>query len=141
LSTAKAISAVYDNVFPLWIFPSAKPVVVCRGLLVLAFAPFVPQGQAVLKEIATVLDGDTTSPADLITRFADAVLSGDHEIIARVDDCISRQPTWQHWTRKMQDQALAFTGDYRLVAATPPLSDGLAYALAAMMKEAPHAGA
>ena len=115
--------------------------VISRILLVIAFAPFDPQGRDILEEIAPILDGDATSPAELITRFANAVLSGDDEIVTRVDDCINGQSTWQRWTEKMQEQALAFTGEYKLVAVTPPLSDGLARALAAMMKEATDAGA
>ena len=84
------------------------PSVVWRVLLVMAFAPFDPQGRDILEEIATILDGDVALPADLITRFADAALSGDDEIMTRVDDCINRQHPWQRWTEKMQEQALAF---------------------------------
>ena len=117
------------------------PSVVSRILLVMAFAPFDPQGRGILEEIATILDGDITLPAELITRFADAVLNGNDEIVTRLNDCINRQFTWQRWTEKMQEQALAFTGEYKLVAVTPPLSDELARALAAMMKETTDAGA
>ena len=115
--------------------------VIYRNLLAIAFAPFIPQGQYMLEEIATILDSDATLPAELITRFANAVLSGDDEIMAGIDDCISRQHLWQRWTEKMQEQALTFTGNYKLVAVTPPLSGGLAHVLAEMMKEAPRAGA
>jgi hypothetical protein len=117
------------------------PSVVWRILLVMGFAPFDPQGRDILEKIATILGGDVTLPAELITRFADAVLSGDDEAITRVDDCINRQHPWQRWTEKMQEQALNFTGEYKLVAVTPPLSDRLACALAEMMKEATDAGA
>jgi len=115
--------------------------VVWRVLLVIAFAPFDPQGQDILEEIATILDGDVALPAELITRFTDAALSGDDKIMTRVDDCINHQHPWLHWTEKMQEQALTFNADYKLVAVTPPLSDELTHALAAMMKEATDAGA
>jgi hypothetical protein len=118
-----------------------EPQVVCRGLMVMFLAPFVPQGKNVLESIAAIMDANPESPADLIRKYTSVVLTDDRVYIAKVDNCICSHREWAGWTDLMQQQSQDFDGDYKLVAVTPPLSDGLAYALAAMLKEAPHAGA
>ncbi len=118
-----------------------EPQVIFRSLMVIAFAPFVPQGRAVLQNIATILDGAATNPADLITRFINAVLSDDPVTATRVSECIDSHREWACWADLLQQLALSFNGDYRLVAVTPPLSEGLADVLADMIKEAPNYGA
>ena len=118
-----------------------EPQVVFRSLMVIAFAPFVPQGRGVLQNIATILDGNTASPADLIRRYTGAVLNDEPVTVTRVSECIGSHREWACWADFLQQMASNFNGDYRLVAITPPLSEGLAEVLADMIKEAPNYGA
>lgn len=114
------------------------PVIVCRNLMILAFAPFVPQGRPILEEIAAVLDSNHTYPAELITQFADAAVRGDFVAVTRVNDCISNHQQWIAWFGELQKQAISFPHNPRLIAITPPLSDGIADVLATMIKEGPN---
>ena len=120
---------------------TVEPQVVFRSLMVIAFAPFVPQGRAILQNIATIMDGNTANPADLIRRYIDAVLDNEPVTVTRIDDCIGRHREWACWADFLQQLALSFNGDYRLVAITPPLSEQLADVLADMMKEESNYGA
>jgi len=118
-----------------------NPFTVCRGMAVLALIPFVPHGRSLLDELAVVLAGDTASPARLITKYADAVVIGDKDTVVGVDTCIEGYRGWAAWFTVFEKHALGFPSSPRLIAVTPPLSDGLADVLADMMKEAPNDGA
>ena len=118
-----------------------EPQVIFRSLMVIAFAPFVPQGRTVLQDIATILDGDAANPADLIRRYTDAVLNDEPGTATRLSECIVSHREWACWADFLQQLALSFNGNYKLVAVTPPLSEGLADVLADMIKEAPNYGA
>lgn len=118
-----------------------EPQVVFRGLMVIAFAPFVPQGRGVLEDLASILDGDTANPAGLIQRYTGIVLNDDTMTITRASECIGSHREWACWADFLQQLALSFNGNYKLVAVTPPLSEGLADVLADMIKEAPNYGA
>ncbi len=118
-----------------------EPQTIFRSLMVIAFAPFVTQGSAVLQDIAAILDGDTDNPAHLIRRYTDAVLNDDSVTATRVSECIGSHQEWTCWADFLQQLALSFNGNYKLVAVTPPLSEGLADVLAEMIKEAPNYGA
>ena len=118
-----------------------EPQVVFRVLMVIAFAPFVAQGRAVLQNIATILDGDAANPARLITLYVNAVLNDDSVTETRISESIGRHREWVCWADFLQQLALSFNGNYKLVAVTPPLSEGLADVLADMIKEAPNYGA
>jgi hypothetical protein len=120
---------------------TVEPQVVFRVLMVIAFAPFVPQGRAVLQNIATILDGDAANPARLITLYVNAVLNDDSVTATRISESIGRHREWACWADFLQQLALSFNGNYKLVAVTPPLSEGLADVLADMIKEAPNYGA
>ena len=120
---------------------TVEPQVVFRVLMVIAFAPFVPQGRAVLQNIATILDGDAANPARLITLYVNAVLNDDSVTATRISECIGSHRDWACWADFLQQLALSFNGNYKLVAVTPPLSEGLADVLADMIKEAPNYGA
>jgi len=115
--------------------------VIFRSLMVIAFAPFVSQGRDVLQDIATILDGAAANPADLIRRYTGAVLNDEPVTATRISDCIGSHREWACWADFLQKLAQSFNGDYRLVAVTPPLSEGLADVLADMIKEAPNYGA
>ena len=118
-----------------------EPQVIFRSLMVIGFAPFVPQGRTVLQDIATILDGDAANPADLIRRYTGAVLNDEPATATRISDCIGSHREWACWADLLQQLASSFNGDYRLVAITPPLSEGLADVLSDMIKEAPNYGA
>jgi hypothetical protein len=118
-----------------------EPQAIFRSLMVIAFAPFVPQGRAVLQNIATILDGDAANPACLITLYVNAVLNDDSVTATRISECIGSHRDWACWADFLQQLALSFNGNYKLVAVTPPLSEGLADVLADMIKEAPNYGA
>ena len=115
--------------------------VIFRSLMVIAFAPFVPQGRDVLQDIAAILDGAAANPADLIRRYTGAVLNDKPVTATRISDCIGSHREWACWADFLQKLAQSFNGDYRLVAVTPPLSEGLADVLADMIKEVPNYGA
>jgi len=118
-----------------------EPQVVFRSLMVIAFTPFVSPGRAVLQDIAIILDGDAANPADLITRYINTVINGDMITTTRVSECIGSHREWVSWADFLQQLALSFSGDYKIVAVTPPLSEGLADVLADMIKETPNYGA
>ncbi len=118
-----------------------EPQTICRSLMVITFAPFVPQGREVLQDIAVILDGDAANPADLIRQYTGAVLNDDSVTATRVSECIGSHQEWACWADFLQQLALSFNGNYKLVAITPPLSEGVADVLADMIKEAPNYGA
>jgi hypothetical protein len=109
--------------------------------MVIAFAPFVPQGRVVLEDIAANLDGNAANPAHLITLYIGAVLIDDLVTATRISECIRSHQEWDCWADFLQQLALSFNGNYKLVAITPPLSEGVADVLADMIKEAPNYGA
>ena len=120
---------------------TVEPQVVFRVLMVIAFAPFVPQGRVVLEDIAANLDGDAANPAQLITLYIGAVLIDDLVTATRISECIRSRQEWDCWADFLQQLALSFNGNYKLVAVTPPLSEGVADVLADMIKESPNYGA
>ena len=115
--------------------------VVFRSIMVIAFAPFVSQGETVLQNITTILGGDVTDPSHIVTRYIDAVLNGDSVTVTKVVECIGSHQEWACWVDMQQQLVQSFNGDYRLVVVTPPLSERLADVLVDMMKEAPNYGA
>jgi hypothetical protein len=118
-----------------------EPHAIFRSLMVIAFAPFVPQGRTMLQDIAAILDGDVGNPAQLITLYVNAVLNDDSVTATRISGCIDNHREWACWADFLQQLALSFNGNYKLVAVTPPLSEGLADVLADMIKESPNYGA
>ncbi len=118
-----------------------EPQVIFRCLMVIAFAPFVPQGRAVMQDMAAILESDAANPAHLVTRYADAVLYDDQVTLTRITDCINGYHDWACWADFLQQLALSSNWSCKLVAVTPPLSEGLADVLADMIKEASTYGA
>jgi len=115
----------------------APPLIVCRGMAVLGFAPFLAQGQPVMAELASILQGDRNRPAQLLRRYADAVVQGDVPTLRRVDDCIARHSHWLEWAGVFLEAAQSFPGSLKPVAVTPPLTAELAGVLADMIRERP----
>jgi len=115
--------------------PKAEPIMVCRGMAVLGFAPFLPQGEPVMREFACILQGDRSRPAELVKQYAAAVVSGDMLTLSRVDDCIVKHSQWMEWARIFLDAAQSLSYSPKMIAVTPPLSAELAGVLADMIKE------
>jgi hypothetical protein len=67
---------------------------VCRGAVVLGYAPFVPEGRRLTEEVAALFGVDVNEPAMLVRRYMEAVTSGDGEMVNRVDDCIRKHSCW-----------------------------------------------
>jgi len=114
------------------------PIVICRSLAVLLFAPFIAQGRPVLEEIAGILDGDVSRPSELIISYAQAVVSGDVSIVEKVNGCIVKYTSWVEWAAILQEQVLNLKYILRLIVVTPPLSSELTNVLTLMIKEAQH---
>lgn len=111
------------------------PMVICRSLAVLLFAPFIDQGKALLGELAGVLDRPASAPAELIRSYAGAVNRGDIPTLEKVNQCIVKYSAWQESATALQEEALRCRHTPKLIAVTPPLSAGLAGILTTLMKE------
>jgi len=114
---------------------ATQPLTICRGVAVLGFAPFLPQGQPVMGELASILQGDRNHPAQLLRRYAEAVVQGDVLTLRRVDDCIARHSQWLEWAGLFLEAAQGFPKSFKAVAVTPPLTAELAGVLADMIRE------
>jgi len=112
-----------------------EPMVICRSMAVLLYAPLVDEGESVLGEIAGALGSDATDPAQLIRTYADAVIREDITNLERVNEIIIRQSAWSKWAAEVEHQVLSCRNTPRLIAVTPPLSSGLASILASMIEE------
>ena len=113
-----------------------EPLTIWRGMAVLTFAPFLPQGQFVMGELASILQGDRNCPAQLLRRYANAVVQSDVLTVTRVDDCIARHSQWLDWAGIFLGAAQSFPGSIKPVAVTPPLTAELVRVLADMIREA-----
>lgn len=111
------------------------PMVICRSLAVLLYAPFIDQGKALLEEVAGVLTRQTNDPAELIRSYAEAVNRGDIQTLEKVNRCIVKYSAWQEWASAMQERALSCRHTPKLIAVTPPLSAELAGILTTIMRE------
>jgi len=111
------------------------PMVICRSTAVLLYAPLVDRGKVVSQELAAVLGGQASQPAQLIMSYAQAVVGGDIPTLEKVDQCILRHLEWQEWASALQEEVLRCRLKPRLIAVTPPLSTDLTSILATMIKE------
>ncbi len=112
------------------------PMVICHSLAVLLFAPFLAEGRPVVEEVACILGRDASRPAELITGYAEAVISGDTATVEKVNGCILRYSIWAEWAAAVEEEALRCQSNPRLIAVIPPLSSELTNVLALMIKEA-----
>ncbi len=115
--------------------------IIFRGFVVIAFAPFVPNGRDVLRDIATALECDPDNPPGLIRRYTTAILNNDMAKANAVSHCIETYQQWSEWANYVEQFTLGFNESYKVVAVTPPLSEGLAETLADMIKEGQTHGA
>ena len=109
--------------------------VVCRAVAVLGFAPFIHTGREIMEGIAAILGGTADEPPGMIKRYADAVTSGDMEMVSHIDCCIAKHTRWQGWVEQLLQQVRDFPYTPKPVGITPPLSAEIIGALARMMKE------
>lgn len=116
----------------------AEPVAVCRTMAVLLVAPFVEEGRPLLKELSRVLCGEIDEPAQLIRRYAEAVVEGDTRTVEKAGDRIAGHATWTEWAATLVERARHFPSSGKLIAVTPPLSAEIAEVLASMVEETEH---
>lgn len=108
---------------------------VLRSLCVLAVAPFSPEGETTLSELASILGTDRERPSDLIRCYLDAVLQNDLATLKLVNDCIASHAEWWRWSVLFAKRAKSLVCEPKLVAVTPALSDDIARVLVEMIKE------
>ncbi len=113
----------------------ADPDMVCRGMVVLGFAPFFGEGKPVLNGLATVLKGDAGLPAQLLKRYAGVVAAGDIITLMQVDECIARYSQWAELATTFMNCAANFTYVPKPIGITPTISTEMVEMLAEMMKE------
>jgi hypothetical protein len=104
-------------------------------MAVLGFAPFVPQGEPIMAELASILHGDGNQPTGLVRRYAEAVIRGDTLTIGQVDDCIARHSQWAEWAALFIEGGQSLSCTPKLVAVTPPVSTELVHVLVEMVEE------
>jgi hypothetical protein len=115
--------------------------VVCRGMVVLGFAPFLHTGRAIMEDIAAILGSTADDPPGMIRRYADTVTSGNVETVSYIDDCISKHSRWGSWAELLLQQVRDFPYTLKPVGITPPLSAEVIRVLAQMIKEGQTYGA
>jgi len=111
------------------------PLMICRSLAVLLYAPLVPRGKVISEELADVLGSKANQPAQLVVSYAEAVVGGDIATLEKVNQCIVKYVDWQEWALALQEEVLRCQLKPRLVQVTPPLSTDLVSTLATMLKE------
>jgi hypothetical protein len=130
VEVAEPIMAQFEKVRP-----AIDPIVICRCLAVLLYAPLVDRGKMVSQELAGVLGGQADQPARLIVSYATAVIRGDIPTLEKVNQSILKYSDWQEWALALQEEVLRCRLKPKLIAVTPPLSTSLVSTLATMIKE------
>ena len=106
-----------------------------RGLAVVAYAPFAPNGSELLGSLADVLGGTIAEPDALLDRYIGAVAAGNTDTLAGVDRCILENPAWREWSERILAAGKGFPFLPRVIGISPPLTSGLMQALVNMMME------
>ncbi len=114
----------------------ADPLMVCRGVVTLSFAPFLREGTPLLVDIAPVLNGDVNRPADLLRQYGRTLALGDIMTAKQVDSCIARHSRWAEVAAASAKQASDCSYIPKPIGVTPPLSPEMATVLTSMLKEA-----
>lgn len=115
--------------------PAIDPLVICRSLAVLLYAPLVDQGKVVSEELAGVLGEQASQPTRLVMSYAKAVVRGDIPTVEKVHQCILKYSDWREWALALQKEVLRCRLRPKLIAVTPLLSTELTSVLATMLKE------
>ena len=139
-AVAEAFLEVADTImaqFPR-IQSTIDPMVICRSLAVLLYAPLVEQGKAVSAELGGLLGVKANEPAELVKSYAEAVVNGDIPTLEKVNQCIVGYSDWHQWALALQKEVLRCRLRPKLIAVTPPLSAELASVLAIIIKEGHH---
>ena len=111
------------------------PMVICRGLAILLFAPFTDKGRLLLEEMSDVLGEQADDPADLIRSYADAVCRSDIPTLDKVNQCAVKYSDWQQWAASLQEQVIRCHYTPKLIGVTPPASAEIIGLLVRMIKE------
>ncbi|MDP2855739.1 MAG: hypothetical protein Q8N90_01295 [bacterium] len=115
--------------------PAIDPLVICRSLAVLLYAPLVDQGKVVSEDLAGVLGEQASQPTRLVASYAEAMVRGDIPTVEKVHQCILKYSDWREWALALQKEVLRCRLRPKLIAVTPPLSTELTSVLATMLKE------
>jgi len=115
--------------------PGVPPMKIYRSLAVIGFAPFIPEGKPIIEELSKILDRQACMPAELLTRYTEAVVNDDITTIEKVNECIVKYDSWARWADRLQKLVGTLTYKPRLIAVTPPLTDDLVSVLASVVKE------
>lgn len=107
---------------------------VCGSLAVLALVSFLPASPGLLTKLAEVFE--TAEPCVMLTRYAQAVVEGQADIVNEVHSCISEDSVWTTFASLFCRYAATFPFTPKVVAVTPPLSTEVANVLISMIKEA-----
>jgi len=109
--------------------------VLVRGLAVIAYAPFVPNGGELLGRLADIFGGIVLEPARLLHHYIMAVVAGDADTLASVDRCILENPAWQEWSERFLTAGKEFPFLPRVIGISPPLTTGVKQVLVNMIME------
>jgi len=109
--------------------------VLVRGLAVIAYAPFAPNGSELVSRLADILGGTVVEPARLLDRYMMAVVADDIDTLAGVNRCILENPAWREWSERFLATGKDFPFLPRIIGISPPLTSGLKQVLVNMMME------
>jgi len=110
-------------------------VVLLRGLAVIAYAPFAPNGGELLSRLSDILGGIVVEPARLLHRYIMAVVAGDTDTLASVDRCILGDPAWWEWSERFLATGKDFPFIPRVIGISPPVTTGVKQVLVNMIME------
>jgi len=114
---------------------NADPVMICRDMVVLSFAPFLLEGIPLMIDIAPVLNGDANRPADLLRQYGRTLAVGDIVTAKQVDLCITRHSQWAELAAVSVKQAIDCSYIPKPIGVTPSVSSEMTTVLANMLKE------
>lgn len=114
---------------------TVDPILFCRGLTVLSYAPFIPSGRSILRRLAEILGGTEANPPILLALFSKAVVEGDHRTLNSIERCIREEVSWTVWTEMILEMAGTFTFVPRAIGVSLPPSKQLARVLVPMILE------
>jgi hypothetical protein len=103
------------------------PLSLARSLLVMGVSAFVPQGDALRADLASILGAPSPSSPVLLRCYRQAVLHGDDDMLQAVDRRICNDPLWGPWAggaidvlgEMVDDERVAMVWDF-----PSPLTDG-----------------
>lgn len=106
-----------------------------RGLTVIAYAPFAPNGDELVSRLTDILGGTVVKPAELLNHYLTARVEGDADTLADIDRCILENPAWREWSDRILAAAKDFPFPSRVIGISPPLTSELKQIMVNMMQE------